>query len=297
MSHLLVLVVGDDIERQLQPYHDFDCTGTNDEYVQCIDITAEILARIDAGERLPGVLSDYGLKDHILADEAHARIVGERAPDMRGYAVVQDGKLFKAVTRTNPNHKWDWWVIGGRWSEFLITKPGADAELDGNLSSSCQEQPAVNQARKGDIDMEVMRDKAGRQAAERWDTAASISRGEGWMSWKHVLDVVHGGNVIAAREAYRAQPVIHAVAQALYTSYDQVDEYLVPRDQYIEEERAFAMVPYAVVMNGEWLDKGLIEQLGVSEAAQIWQAWGTRAIQILEALPDDTLITVVDCHT
>ena len=109
MSHLLVLVVGDDIERQLQPYHDFDCTGTNDEHVQCIDITAEILARIDAGERLPGVLSDYGLKDHILADEAHARIVGERAPDMRGYAVVQDGKLFKAVTRTNPNHKW----IGG----------------------------------------------------------------------------------------------------------------------------------------------------------------------------------------
>ena len=55
MSHLLVLVVGDDIERQLQPYHDFDCTGTNDEHVQCIDITAEILARIDAETAAWGV--------------------------------------------------------------------------------------------------------------------------------------------------------------------------------------------------------------------------------------------------
>ena len=192
---------------------------------------------------------------------------------MRGYAVVQDGKLFKAVTRTNPNHKWDWWVIGGRWSDLLITKPGADAELDGNLSSSCQEQPAVNQARKGDIDMEAMRDKAGgrpRSAGTRLPASVAgrldvLEACPGCRAW---------GNVIAAREAYRAQPVIHAVAQALYTSYDQVDEYLVPRDQYIEEERAFAMVPYAVVMNGEWLDKGLIERLGVSEAAQIWQAWG-----------------------
>ena len=115
------------------------------------------------------------------------------------------------------------------------------------------------------------------------------------MSWKHVLDVAWG-NVIAAREAYRAQPVIHAVAQALYTSYDQVDEYLVPRDQYIEEERAFAMVPYAVVMNGEWLDKGLIERLGVRSCTNL-AGLGARATQILEALPDDTLITVVDCHT
>ena len=115
------------------------------------------------------------------------------------------------------------------------------------------------------------------------------------MSWKHVLDVVHGETSLPPAKPI-ARNLSYMPLRRPCIPHMTADEYLVPRDQYIEEERAFAMVPYAVVMNGEWLDKGLIERLGVSEAAQIWQAWGL-GNQILEALPDDTLITVVDCHT
>ena len=41
MSHFTVLVIGDKVEEQLAPYHEFECTGYNDEYVQDIDITEE----------------------------------------------------------------------------------------------------------------------------------------------------------------------------------------------------------------------------------------------------------------
>ena len=44
MSHFVVLVVGNDIEKQLQPFHEFECTGIDDEYVQDVDITDEVLA-------------------------------------------------------------------------------------------------------------------------------------------------------------------------------------------------------------------------------------------------------------
>ena len=33
MSHFAVLVIGPDPERQLAPYHEFECTGMDDEYV------------------------------------------------------------------------------------------------------------------------------------------------------------------------------------------------------------------------------------------------------------------------
>lgn len=43
MSHFSVMVIGPNIEQQLAPYHEFECTGTDDQYVQDIDETAEQL--------------------------------------------------------------------------------------------------------------------------------------------------------------------------------------------------------------------------------------------------------------
>jgi hypothetical protein len=47
MSHFTVLVLGDDPEKQLAPYHEFECTGT-DEFIQDIDITEERRAEYEA---------------------------------------------------------------------------------------------------------------------------------------------------------------------------------------------------------------------------------------------------------
>jgi len=44
MSHFTCLVIGDDYEKQLQPYHEFECTGTDDEYVVDVDKTEELRA-------------------------------------------------------------------------------------------------------------------------------------------------------------------------------------------------------------------------------------------------------------
>lgn len=43
MSHFAVLVVGNDYEKALAPFHEFECTNRDDEYVQEIDITQELL--------------------------------------------------------------------------------------------------------------------------------------------------------------------------------------------------------------------------------------------------------------
>lgn len=39
MSHFTVTVVGDDPEQQLTPFHEFECTGRDDQYVIDVDVT------------------------------------------------------------------------------------------------------------------------------------------------------------------------------------------------------------------------------------------------------------------
>lgn len=43
MSHFAVLVVGNDIGKQLQPFHEFECNGINDEYVEDNEVTDKVL--------------------------------------------------------------------------------------------------------------------------------------------------------------------------------------------------------------------------------------------------------------
>lgn len=55
MSHFTVAVFTNEnksVEELLAPFHEFECTGINDEYVQDVDITEDVKQRIDDGESL-----------------------------------------------------------------------------------------------------------------------------------------------------------------------------------------------------------------------------------------------------
>ena len=45
MSHFSVLVIGENVDEQLAPYHEFECTGEDNQYVQPIDRTEEARAK------------------------------------------------------------------------------------------------------------------------------------------------------------------------------------------------------------------------------------------------------------
>lgn len=44
MSHFTVIVIGPDYEAQLQPFHEFECIGIDDEHVINVDETERFLA-------------------------------------------------------------------------------------------------------------------------------------------------------------------------------------------------------------------------------------------------------------
>lgn len=129
MSHFSVMVrvpadaddVGDAVEKMLAPFHEFECTGTDNQFVKDIDDT----------ESQREYWQKYGKEKtfaEYLADDG--TVAFGTTPDLStthkyGYAQLdQNGEVVKVVRRTNPGKKWDWWTIGGRWSDRLLTKEG-----------------------------------------------------------------------------------------------------------------------------------------------------------------------------
>lgn len=361
MSHFSVLVIGDDFEQQLAPFHEFECTGKNDQYVQDIDETAEkheefkaatqSMVRCPDGtlvdshddrfyrEPTPEELKELGPlaftgwsdgkyhrskdwndgqgyrpkiheipSDHeqvevpfesfraYLADYCEEKEVNKPV-DMNlnldgehkyGYFIYDQDTdtVEKVIRRTNPNAKWDWYVVGGRWTGFLKLKPGAIGTSD--------------QATKGAIDFDSMRNDAGLKAAQTWDKAALAKEQAGfdknatWESWEAVCERTKDNMV--ARQEYHDQPVLKAVKQVFDNPFFEYSELLVSRDEYIEQARNKAVTPYALVMNGEWFAKGNMGWFGMSDDKISQASWNDDINSLLDSLSDDTQITIVDCH-
>lgn len=129
MSHFAVLVVTDQeptdetLEAALLPFHEFECTGI-EAYIQEIDRTDEAREEYASGER------DEDFTSFVQGWYCYATLGPNEQPDIEGahrfgYIRVDEvGGAIKVVKRTNPNAKWDWYVVGGRYTGRLVNAQG-----------------------------------------------------------------------------------------------------------------------------------------------------------------------------
>ena len=286
MSHFSVMVIGGNVEEQLAPYHEFECTGINDEFVQEIDVTKEC--------RESG-LDWRGLEDKTVTSVSDIDTDG---PHKYGFAIVDaEGNIVKAVRRTNPNAKWDWYQIGGRWSGFLKLKNGRSG-LHGERSWTNRDAPQLSNycdiAKKEDIDIEGMRDEAGKEAAGRWDKAHQAAGGATWEPWSVIGPRTNYDD--AARETYASQEAVKVIRAAFDDPFHRIDQYLVSREQFIQQARDAALSTYALVKDGKWFAKGEMGWFGMSNDEITQDEWNKEMNALLDSLSDDTTIAIVDCH-
>lgn len=164
MSHFPVLVIGEDPVKLLAPYHEFECTGEDDEYIQDIDETEEYrevyeedtttMVQSPKGERTVWDYSEIPegsekievptkelktFTQYVLAQVAYEhgaphtlRPGEERTEDHKFHFIELDEKdeVVRVVKRTNPNSHWDGWVLGGRWGRFFKLKAGVEFDID-----------------------------------------------------------------------------------------------------------------------------------------------------------------------
>ncbi len=301
MSHFTVLVVTEDsneesvIAAALQPYHEYECTGVKDQYVRKIDVTDEIDAYF-AREVFVGFVNekyDYeyseaaalkkgmtninkttlkeflAKKSEITGENEHA----EYARDYNGSDLAEDGKYYRV---TNPDAKWDWWVIGGRWRNLLLHK-------NGEYCDSLQ---------KKDLDLEVIRKRAYSAAVAEFATAKKAINGQAYKSWEEVRDSFPD-DINTARDAYNSQPAVTAL-KAAFDPFCDCDSYLCTEEEFLNKAVNSVLSTFAILYNGEWIESGTMGWWAcVSDKKENWPEIFN---EILNKIPDDAYLTVVDCH-
>lgn len=306
MSHFTVLVVGSNPEHQLAPYHEFECTGTNDEYVQDIDVTEE--TRTDFGKHAEPGQSFLEFCESWCGKEPVP--FGEE-PDIEGkhkygYVIVDEhGAGLKVIDRTNPNAKWDWYVVGGRWTGFFKVKEQALAAGRFNVGrpgimTEAPEEGYADQCLKGDIDFEFMREKARREAVEKANAYYSWrDKFPDFESWERVRDRIGTDKIDEARKFYHDQPGRKELDEACGSTWfgpDWPEIFKDGQEKYIERQMASSFATFAVLKDGEWYERGSMGWWGCVSDEKDQDAWHQQIYDLIKDLPDDTLLTVVDCH-
>ena len=412
MSHFSVMVIGTGPEDQLAPYHEFECTGNDDQYVVEVDKTDEARAEYakytktryrdpdgvlhspytDEGDHDPRFWRDpteeeaakigpgggtggghgiswasadwkdgrgyrtrvrqlpegwtetqvpasecqtfaefvedyYGVKavPHGREPDTSSQAGGgDQPPHKYGYCLLDEaGGVAKVVDRTNPDKKWDWYELGGRWEGMLKLKddrkhrgrrgrPGLQ-RMDPDYKAP--EAGYVDQCRKGDIDVEAMRYEAGAKAAEEYGHFARVTEGLPAPATRPEMQKLHSRPATdeekaadgfrpdrddpvvdwdAARAAYHEQPAVKALAADEHTRWFEAGHFACGRDEYVERTRRDALRTFAVVKGGRWYEKGSMGWWGIVSDEN--DAWPRQFAEIFDSTDDDELVSVYDCH-
>lgn len=187
-------------------------------------------------------------------------------------------------------------------------------------------------ARKGDIDFAAMRDLAGHRAEAQYDAFERATAGiEVATRWNDLvkfhlveanvdpeaspqdladdpaLDERRKVAINAARESFRSHPWVQALTQHNLEPFmeDLHDFWCVHdggREAFVRRARDGAVQTHAVLLDGTWHEQGsmvaniVLGWFGMVHNEKDPSLWAREYTRLLDNLPDDCWLAVVDCH-
>lgn len=185
--------------------------------------------------------------------------------------------------QNNPNARWDWYEIGGRFAGLLLNNQGYH----------------VNSCRKGDLDWEGMKREAREEAAKEYAETYSILDCEvgAWTSFVEITDQVVRENPDMPNEArmnetrrrYWSQPAF--LDKELYRLY-RLDKFRCSLEEYVRDNSFCA--PFAYVKDRNWVDVSYFGKSVFDDSHLLIREAAFE--KMIASLHDDEIITIVDCH-
>jgi hypothetical protein len=349
MSHASVLVITDTrpseakLQEILLPWHEYECTGI-ERYLEWVDHTDEFTKEFNETERAYVRLHDGELVD--AYDDRFYREVeptkannyrsyetlpvppgavevqmtraaaGENlfeAADREGYAAIPDqpGRFGR---RTNPNRKWDWWQIGGRYGGRLMPRNLVPAYRNEDSRTGGKWGPdhghgrdGYDQIRWGDLDLEGMLAEERRKKAEEWDGAEAkyrekatddVSFGSVLRNYDDLLAALRADTRSgqALYQRIEADPEATRLRKLVGHANDMFGDYSISGAYTREAHVATAagLSAFAVVKDGRWAERGQLGWWG--SVADEKGDWPAQLDAILATIRPDQWVTVVDYH-
>jgi len=329
MSHFTVLVIGDNPEEQLSPFNEQPPEGS--EYLEFNDCTEEVkeawenkmipCVKIRADENNPqgrwvceyssaGRNAKIGSKMDKPAHEVY-KDINQFAEDWFGYHLSGASWGYWH----NPNAKWDWYSLGGRWKGNFLLKPGAEGITGESGVFDNEARPGyVDRCRRGDIDVLTMRMQAKARANAEYDRFEAAVEGleEHAVHWDGLRDSFtrnlshtedgYREKIDEARAEYRNNPWVQAIEAAGFKSfmgpcyYDMFYVNQGGRERYVQVAMNECITTFAVLMDGEWYERGNMGWWGIVTDEADEDVWHEQYSNLFNNLPDDIIVSVYDCH-
>lgn len=277
MSHFTVLVIGENPEKQLQPFHEYECTGIEDEYVKFVEAEE---SKYELDKTFEDNKKDYSSFDDFMKN-------------YYGYS-EQEGKYGR---KTNPNSKWDWYELGGRWTGFFKMKKGNHGGLGkAGVFNNKAKLGYADSALKKQIDFEFMIKEAGDKAKVQYEEIDGfLGKLPKNKTWDEIRD--SNQNMDEAKCIYWEQKRCKEWENIPNTGFDDSpDEYLISKDQYIKNAEDSAICTFAIVKDGKWYERGKMGYWAFISDEKEKEEWNNEFMDIISELPDDALLSLYDCH-
>lgn len=289
MSHFCVLVIGEDPESQLSK---FDENLVMPRYVSYTKEQLIAKKREEIEEYKNGTYTKF-LKDPVkyeseCSNEAHINYLKNEFPKKLKWTdeeiyldaiefeekedIGKDGEIYSTY---NPNSKWDWYQLGGRYSGRLILKESTKGKLG---------------------DLTLLADEAYKKEYEKWKKTgvkADQARKKDIDFDKMLKDRIY-----TAKEEYAKFKKEYLLAQTDNEKNTICFMYEINPDtteeQYLKDIVAFSS--FAVLKNGEWFERGEMGWWGMVKDEKENDVWQKEFDKLIKDLPENTLLSIYDCH-
>jgi hypothetical protein len=264
MSHFSVLVIGSNVEELLSSYDENleDVEPYVDKSADQIQLDFENHKRgIITANKDPAKLNSFERLTLSLSV-----VTDEWIKEWSGQELDEYGNTLSTY---NPDSKWDWYEIGGRWTGSLKLKRGKKGirGKPGIFGDHTERDPTrCDQCKIKDVNWKVMHKEAQDGVKSTWDTL--MNPGDNCMYRPSYVDI---------------QRQLH------------IDMYGT-KEEYVK--RRGIWTTYALLSESDgWVEPGQMGWFGCSSAdTKSRDEYDEKFVQIVKSYPKDTMITVVDCH-
>lgn len=199
----------------------------------------------------------------------------------------------------NPQAKWDWYQLGGRWTGFFkLKKKRHGLTGEAGIVTSPPKQGYVDQALKGDIDFDGMRQHNETEAGQVYDAAMQIiGHLPPNIPWIEIQREYKNENCLdAAHQIYWSQPRCQAWSKQHGERSTSPDGYLQEREAFIRAAGVRSWTTFALLNHGDWHEQGHMGWFGVATDEADESEWALVISQALDKISDTTLVSIYDCH-
>ena len=189
--------------------------------------------------------------------------------EYHGYKTQEDGSI--GYWRNN-KAKWDWYELGGRWTGMLKLKPETDGKIGKpGLMTDPAKSGFADSAKKCDIDFIGMKEVCEKENSDTYD--------------KFLLRYENNKECKGFRPEFE------------FGIKGKMEEGIfIPETKEDFIKRLSGFVTFAILKDGEWYERGEMGCWGIASNEKPEDVWDQEFTKMINELPEETVLSVYDCH-